>query len=327
MQDTQSTHKPLVSFIVTYYNEPLSLLRECLDSILSLSLSGDDREILLIDDGSDDSPLNELVEYRDNIIYLRQKNSGVSAARNKGITLSSGRYIQFVDADDCLITSGYEHSLDIVRYQDPDIVLFNFTKEGTEVDTPYLFDGPVSGSEYMHNNNLKASVCSYVFRKKTLVDLRFTEGIEYGEDEEFTPQLILRADKVYSTDTCAYYYRERQDSVTNRTSTRSLIKRLNDSEHVIFYLDHLANTLPTEERNALHRRVAQLSMDYLYNTIMLTRSEHQLNERLERLSKQGLFPLPKRDYTQKYKYFARMINSSMGRKILLRTLPVINHQP
>ena len=60
---------------------------------------------------------------------------------------------------------------------------------------------------------------------------------------------------------------------------------------------------------------------------MLTRSEHQLNERLERLSKQGLFPLPKRDYTQKYKYFARMINSSMGRKILLRTLPVINHQP
>ena len=160
MQDTQSTHKPLVSFIVTYYNEPLSLLRECLDSILSLSLSGDDREILLIDDGSDESPLNELVEYRDNIVYLRQKNSGVSAARNKGITLSSGKYIQFVDADDCLITSGYEHSLDIVRYQDPDIVLFNFTKEGTEVDTPYLFDGPVSGSEYMHNNNLKASVCS-----------------------------------------------------------------------------------------------------------------------------------------------------------------------
>lgn len=68
MQDTQSIHKPLVSFIVTYYNEPLSLLRECLDSILSLSLSGDDREILLIDDGSDDSPLNELVEYRDNIV-------------------------------------------------------------------------------------------------------------------------------------------------------------------------------------------------------------------------------------------------------------------
>ena len=327
MQDTQNTQRPLVSFIVTYYNEPLSLLRECLDSIFTLSLTKEEREILLVDDGSDESPLNELVEYRDNIIYLRQKNSGVSVARNKGITLSTGKYIQFVDADDCIITSGYEHCLDIVRTKDPDVVLFNFTKEGTEVDTPYLFDGPVSGSEYMHNNNLKASVCSYIFRKNTLVDLRFTQGIEYGEDEEFTPQLILRAETVYSTDTCAYYYRDRQDSVSNRTSNRSLIKRLDDSEHVIFYLDHLANTLPTSERNALHRRVAQLSMDYLYNTIMLTRSEHQLNQRLERLTKQGLFPLPNRDYTQKYKYFSKMINTKTGRKILLRTLPIINHQP
>ena len=327
MQDTQNTQRPLVSFIVTYYNEPLNLLRECLDSIFTLSLTKEEREILLVDDGSDESPLNELVEYRDNIIYLRQKNSGVSVARNKGITLSSGKYIQFVDADDCIITSGYEHCLDIVRTKDPDVVLFNFTKEGTEVDTPYLFDGPVSGSEYMHNNNLKASVCSYIFRKNTLVDLRFTQGIEYGEDEEFTPQLILRAEIVYSTDTCAYYYRDRQDSVSNRTSNRSLIKRLDDSEHVIFYLDHLANTLPTSERNALHRRVAQLSMDYLYNTIMLTRSEHQLNQRLERLTKQGLFPLPNRDYTQKYKYFSKMINTKTGRKILLRTLPIINHQP
>ena len=68
-------------------------------------------------------------------------------------------------------------------------------------------------------------------------------------------------------------------------------------------------------------------MDYLYNTIMLTRSERQLNERLERLTKQGLFPLPQRDYTQKYKYFSKMINSKTGRKILLRTLPIINHQP
>ena len=327
MQGKESDKKPLVSFIITYHNEPVNLLRECLDSIFALSLSDEEREVILVDDGSDESPLNELVEYRDRINYLRQPNSGVSAARNKGITLSAGEYIQFVDADDCLITSGYEHSLDIVRFKDPDIVLFNFTQEGTDVDTPYLFDGPVTGSEYMRKNNLKASVCAYIFRKKPIIDLRFTEGIEFGEDEEFTAQLILRMEKVYSTETCAYYYRDRKESVTNDTSARSHIKRLNDTEHVIFYLSELASTLPNNEKLALQRRVAQLTMDYIYNTIMLTRSKSQLDERIERLHEQGLFPLPIRDYTKKYKLFSKMVNNKTGRRILLYALPFINPKP
>ena len=327
MQGENNLKKPLVSFIITYHNEPVKLLRECLDSIFALSLSNTEREIILVDDGSDEYPLNSLVEYRDSIIYLRQPNSGVSAARNKGITMSTGEFIQFVDADDCIIPSGYEHCLDVVRFKNPDIVLFNFTQEGTDVDTPYFFDGPVTGSEYMRKNNLKASVCSYIFRKKSIINLRFTEGIEFGEDEEFTAQLILRTEKVYSTETCAYYYRKRENSVTNDTSTRSYIKRLNDTEHVIFYLGELASTLPNNEKIALQRRVAQLTMDYLYNTIMLTHSKSQLDERIERLRKQGLFPLPSREYTKKYKLFSKLVNSNTGRRILLYALPFINPKP
>ena len=52
--------KPLVSFIVTTYNLPVTLLDECLNSILSLSLSEEEREIILIDDGSDRSPIDFL---------------------------------------------------------------------------------------------------------------------------------------------------------------------------------------------------------------------------------------------------------------------------
>lgn len=326
MQNSQNINTPLISFIVTYHNEPIQLLKECLDSIFELSLSNEEREIILVDDGSDESPLNEIVEYRDKINYLRQPHMGVCTGRNNGITLSSGTYLQFIDADDCLITNSYEHCLDIVRYKNPDMVLFNFTTEGTDVDTPYLFNGPLSGTEYMRHNNLKASVCSYIFRKKTLVDLRFTSGLEYGEDEEFTPQLILRAENIYVTETCAYYYRDRIESVSHQTSSRAQVKQFSDAEHVILYLDHLANTLPIDDRTALQRRVAQLTMDYIYNVIVKTHSEHQLNKRLEKLRGHGLFPLPDCDYTQKYKYFRKMINHKFGRKILLNTLPYISNK-
>ena len=62
-------------------------------------------------------------------------------------------------------------------------------------------------------------------------------------------------------------------------------------------------------------------MDYIYNVIVLTQNPHYLERQLELLQKEGLFPLPDRDYTQKYKWFRRMTNSSIGRTILMRTLP------
>jgi len=103
-------------------------------------------------------------------------------------------------------------------------------------------------------------------------------------------------------------------------------KRLDDAEYVIFELDHLAATLPSAERIALQRRVAQLSMDHIYNVIMNTHSEKLLDEYLDRLRKRGLFPLPDRDYTIKYSYFRKMINTKLGKKILLRTLPLMKKE-
>lgn len=325
MQNIQTPKTPLVSFIVTYYNIPIDMLRECIESIVNLSLKEEEREIILIDDGSDVVPLDELIDYRDQIIYLRHKNMGVSDARNKGIDICKGKYIQFVDADDCLIKSNYEQCLEKVKNNDPDMVLFRLSRDSVEVDSPEYFYGPVTGTDYMRHNNLCASACSYIFRKKLLVGLRFTSGILH-EDEEFSPQLILRADTVFSTDNCAYYYRERMGSRLNSNDPDNQKKKLDDAEYVIFELDHLAATLPSAERIALQRRVAQLSMDHIYNVIMSTHSEKILDEYLDRLRKRGLFPLPDREYTLKYSYFRKMINTKLGKKILLRTLPLMKKE-
>lgn len=315
-----NNYKPLVSFVITYFNEPIQMLRECIDSIFHLTLSEEEREIILIDDGSDICPLNEITEYRDKLIYLRQNNRGVSEARNMGIQVSNGRYIQFVDSDDYLITDGYNHCLNMVREHHPDIIVFNSTKEETDADSPNLFEGPVSGASYMRHHNLRASACGYIFSRKILIDLRFTAGIQYGEDEKFTPQLILRAEQLFHTETIAYFYRDNPNSVSNKTSEIAINKRLDDSEHVLLYLDHLAAVLPLNERTALERRVAQLSMDYIYNIIRFTHSSEELEKRLERLHKRGLFPLPDRDYTPKYKLFSKITKYKAGRKLMMMAL-------
>ena len=95
---------------------------------------------------------------------------------------------------------------------------------------------------------------------------------------------------------------------------------------VILHLNQLADTMPQTDRIALQRRVAQLTMDYIYNTIVLTHSRQILNERLEALRQEGLFPLPDRDYSKKYQWFRRMTNTQLGRTILLNTLPILKKE-
>ena len=137
--------KPLVSFIVTYCNEPIAMLKECLRSILALSLNESERQIIIVDDGSDPSPINDLITLTDNIIYVRQPNRGLSRARNRGMELAEGRFIQFVDADDFLLTNTYEQCLDIIRYKEADMVLFRATSAEKSVPLSEA-EGPVIGT-------------------------------------------------------------------------------------------------------------------------------------------------------------------------------------
>jgi len=319
--DNQQGKNPLVTFIITAYNIPTGMLLECIKSILALSLSNNEREIILVDDGSDVPPLSDLYDVIDNIIYMRQSNQGLSVARNVGIQTAKGKYIQFVDGDDALIQAPYEHCIDIVRYHDPDIVIFNETDD-SEPEISFEFGNPVSGTEYLHNNNLHAAACMYVFKKSLLLNLRFTPNILH-EDEEFTPQLFLRAEKIYATNAKAYFYRRRESSITQEVSTEHCQRRLTDTRKVIYHLQEIADKLPENDRVALQRRIAQLCMDYLYNTMRLTGSSSQLEEAVDDLRQHGLFPLPDKNYTKKYKLFRKTMMTRAGRWIMLRAISKI----
>jgi len=327
IRDRRMKEQPLVSFILTDYNLPTAMLCECIDSILRLKLQPSEREIIVVDDGSDNSPMNDLLRYGDDIIYVRQKNGGVSTARNTGMAMAKGRYVQHVDGDDCLLQAPYDHCLDIVRrHQDADVVMFDFTHEPQAKQTTFGELVRKSGTALMRTENLRGSACCCLFRQAVRGELSFTPGIEYGEDEEFTPQLLIRAETVYTTDAKAYYYRERQTSAVHQNDPERVSKRLADHMNVILRLQTLADRRPYEERLALQRRVAQLTMDHIYNTIIGTRSEERLDETIETLRRQNLFPLPDHDYSTKYVWFRRMTNSRWGRKLLLTTLPLMKKE-
>ena len=324
---TDNTHQPLVSFIVTCYNLPVDMLCECIDSILNLNLETAEREIIVVDDGSDVSPMNDLLKYGDDIIYVRQKNGGVSVARNTAMDMAKGQYIQLVDGDDCLLKNPYEYCLDLIRNcSNVDVVMFDFTHKSDKA--PVAFNPPIikNGPELLRTENIRGAACCCLFRQAVRGKLAFTPGIAYGEDEEFTPQLLIRAESVYITDAQAYFYRERTTSAVHQTDEASIQKRLSDTKEVILHLSRLADISPQSDKIALQRRVAQLTMDYLYNTILLTRSEEKLDETIDDLRKNNLFPLPNHPYSTKYTWFRRLSNSALGRKILLTTLPIMKKE-
>ncbi len=320
-QETQ----PLVTFIITYYNLPVEMLCRCIDSILVLSLRPFEREIIIVDDGSEVSPMNELIKYGDDIIYIRQKNQGLSMARNKGIEMACGQFIQLIDGDDYLLQTAYEHCLDAIRINNTlDMVMFDFTSEETTATT--FEDLPfTSGTEYMLHHNIHGSAWGYLFRKSTVGELRFTPGI-WHEDEEFTPLLLIRSELVGVTNAKAYFYNRRPQSITTSKEEECKDKRLKDLWGVIIRLRNNGDYLPPHEKMAIQRRVAQLTMDYIYQVIMQKQSAEALRIHIRKLEDEGLFPLPDRDYSQKYKWFRKMTSTSLGRNILLRTLPLLKKE-
>ena len=180
------------------------MLKECVESLLSLSLNNEEFEIILIDDGSDQNPMNYLAKQRNRIKYIRQDNAGLSEARNKGISIANGKYIQFIDGDDTIIKSEYEKCISLLKRNEVDMLIFKLSNKTTESkDNSYRI---TTGPNHLRDSNIHATACGYLFKKSILHKLRFTKSI-YHEDEEFTPLLLLQANRIICTNINTYYYR------------------------------------------------------------------------------------------------------------------------
>ena len=257
---------PLISFIIPVWNVPKEYLDMCINSIKAVDA---EKEIIIIEDSD---------------------HRGLSWARNQGLEKAKGEYIAFVDADDYLLPS-YNNILPIIHKEHPDIVLFN------------TIACRCSGKEYMLRNNLQGSACFLIFRRSIVGNLRFTDRILH-EDEEFVPLLILKGEKLIGTKIMPYYYRKHSGTIMTTRSEEHITKRLNDFLLVLLNLkEHSHSLIDNTAKRALMRRINQLTMDYLYNTVKLNR-KNELRSRIRDLKDNDLYPLPLRFYTWKYYLFA-----------------------
>lgn len=121
--------EPLVSIIVPVYNAE-KYLNQCIDSLINQTYKN--IEIILVNDGSTDGSgiICEQYTYKDHRIkVVNQINSGLSAARNKGITISNGYFISFLDSDDWLELEAIEVSVkDIINF-DCELIMWQMIKE------------------------------------------------------------------------------------------------------------------------------------------------------------------------------------------------------
>lgn len=332
---------PIVSFIITYYSEPLPLLAECLRSVLQVrslmmqrGMAKQDFEIVVVDDGSQLSPLGMLKQMDEDICYIRQANAGLSAARNAGLATAHGEYVQFVDADDALLPHAY-CSLCPQSREEADIILFRFTSdEGrwhedradafTDKNTPPARPAgcrrAMSGTQYMLHHNVRASACCYLFRRSLLGRLRFADGLLH-EDELFTPLLLLRMHSVSDCPVPAYYYRRRPHSITHTRTACHIARRLNDTETILHRLCDVANHLRGDDRRALMRRVEQLTTDYIYIMWKVEADRQVRMRRMRQLAAAGLLPLPLRSYTLRHWVFSLVLRLPHGPlDVLARTI-------
>lgn len=114
-----------VSIVIPIYNKQ-KYLKECIDSIIAQTY--ENIEIICVDDGSTDASLDILYGYKEKdnrIIIIEQENHGAGNARNSGMAIATGKYIQFLDADDFFANDMIEKMVKKAQKYETDIVICN----------------------------------------------------------------------------------------------------------------------------------------------------------------------------------------------------------
>ncbi len=173
--------KGKISVIIPFYNRIPTLL-EAINSVLSQSYQN--IEVLVIDDGSTDdlTPLKRLEDSR--LHYVYQEHKGASAARNLGISLSTGEYIAFLDSDDLFLPGKLEKQ---INYMETHKVNFSHTSyqrmdingRPREIINSGLFSGNVFPRILASCGIATPTV---MMKREVLNNRRFKESIELAED-------------------------------------------------------------------------------------------------------------------------------------------------
>lgn len=219
----------LVSVIIPIYNAE-DYLEKTINSVLNQSY--DNLEVICINDGStDDSSriLEKLKKIDNRIRVIEQKNSGVSIARNRGISSSRGEYVLFLDADDLLSREAIGKCVALIEKHKSNAVAFNMKILLPNGDLITCF-----GLEHFKKKFLVSfsynyppsfnftNAATFLFRRDFLIDHGiFFKPNQIYEDWIFMVNFLSFNPKIVFIDRCFYIYRIQANGGSNITNNVS----------------------------------------------------------------------------------------------------------
>lgn len=256
---TPDYHKMLITVILPIYNVE-AYLRTCLDSLLQQSFR--DYEILLIDDGSQDSSgkiCDEYARQYDRIRVVHKTNGGPGSARNLGLELAQGEYIVFCDPDDWVDADFLQQFLD--AGMDHTTMPFTGILQHREGKSDRALRAPameVSGADCPRAIAAlrRCDMLGFAVNKmlvKQIIDenkIRFIDDLRYREDEMFMLEYVQHVSRIVVNGKTPYHYRILGSGLSKKRKPTELILRVSRRLHDLFL-----QAAPTPEGRYVAARV------------------------------------------------------------------------
>ena len=274
------TKNPLVGIIVPIYNTA-EYIERCLLSILNNTYSN--IKVFCIDDGSDDeSPdiIQKLVASDKRVVLIRQENSGVSVARNKGLEFAfeeNCEVIGFVDSDDWVHPKYIETLLSGIM-DGYDVSVCNCERT-TTFSNEYCDIKNIDIVEYdleciQNNQIVKKYIWGRLFRRSAIEKVRFTKGININEDTLFNIITIVSNNdlRLCWINEKLYFYFNREKSLLHSFTGQDLIGFIKECINLLSCIceknkkSFLINIILTNTFNA--RYISKFEVDFLKNDII-----------------------------------------------------------
>lgn len=210
------------SVVTPVYNVE-DYLEETIESVINQTIGFKDNiQMILVNDGSPDNSEEICLKYKemypDNIVYVKQENAGVSAARNHGVEYVQGKYVNFLDSDDKWELDAFEKVYDFFEQNSKKIDVVSVRAKFFEAsDSFHVLDYKFKKTDVVNldvkYDHVQLNVSMSIIKTEAIKNRRFLEGLKYGEDAQFLNRILMDKRRIgYMADTIYYYRKRANDS-------------------------------------------------------------------------------------------------------------------
>ncbi len=268
MEHVLKMNNPKVSILIPLYNSE-EYIAETIDSCLNQTY--DNIEIIIVDDGSTDAGLEIARQYEikyENIKVKTQKNSGAPVARNKAFELSTGDYIQYIDADDLLHLDKIYLQMEVLKKSDDRALAFgrygyfNINIDNTEWKDLFVNKNYDDPRELLLDlwGSWTAIIPHMWLSPRKLIEESggWDESLVKNQDGEFFARVVFKASQVFFVEkSIGYYRRDNLKSISRQVSRKTLQANLYSFEK---YMELMKDDM---DKAAVRKSLALLYSKYI----------------------------------------------------------------